>query len=174
MADNGNSGFCVAYTVRDTPGKGRGVFVDEPIRKGMFIWRHVRGQYAVYDECSLKELLAAMSHSEVVYELEHLFGLPEFTDCVIRVLDDGALINHSRQANLALNIGGDNNEIPGTASPQKGQDVEEALLSDRFSLIAARNLNAGEELTLDYDIGTEDPSWYDDLCEQYGVSWTWL
>jgi len=174
VADNGNSGFCVAYTVRDTPGKGRGVFVDEPIRKGMFIWRHVRGQYAVYDECSLKELLAAMSHSEVVYELEHLFGLPEFTDCVIRVLDDGALINHSRQANLALNIGGDNNETPGTASPQKGQDVEEALLSDRFSLIAARNLNAGEELTLDYDIGTEDPSWYDDLCEQYGVSWTWL
>ncbi len=174
MASNGNCGFCVPYTVRDTPGRGRGVFADAPIRKGTIIWRHVRGQYAVYDERSLKELLAKMSHSEVVYELEHLFGLTEFSGYVIRVLDDGALINHSRQANLALNIGGDDNEIPNNVSPQEEQDAEEALLSNRFSLIATRDLTAGEELTLDYDIGTEDPSFYDELCEQYDVTWPWL
>lgn len=89
MASNGNSGFCVPYTVRDTPDKGRGVFADAPIRKGTIVWRHVRGQYAVYDERSLNEFLAKLSRSEVVYELEHMFGLPEFSGYIIRVFDDG-------------------------------------------------------------------------------------
>ncbi len=63
MASNDNTGLCVPYTVRATPDKGRGVFTDAPIRKGTILWRHVRGQYAVYDERSLKEFVAQLSHS---------------------------------------------------------------------------------------------------------------
>jgi hypothetical protein len=177
MASNDNTGFCVPYTVRITPDKGRGVFADEPIRKGTILWRHVYGQYAVYDERSLKELLAKLSHSEVVYELEHMFGIPEFPGYIIRVFDDGALINHSIQPTIAMNNDNNDsrdNEIPYNTSPQDVKDVEDALLNDRFALIATQDLRVGDELTHDYNIGIEDPSYYDALCEQYNVSWTWL
>ncbi len=43
MTSNDNTGFCVPYTVRTTPDKGRGVFADAPIREGTILWRHVRG-----------------------------------------------------------------------------------------------------------------------------------
>ena len=174
MVSNNNTGFCVPYTVRDTRDKGRGVFADAPIREGSILWRHVRGQYAVYDERSLKEALANLSRSDVVYELEHVFGIAEFPGYIIRVFDDGVLINHSRQPNMAMNNGSEDNEIPYSTSPQDVQDVEDALLNDRFALIATRDLKVGDELTLDYDIGAEDPPYYDALCEQYEVSWSWL
>jgi hypothetical protein len=174
MASNDDTGFCVPYTVRDTTDKGRGVFADTPIRKGTILWRHVRGQYAVYDENSLEERLAKLSQSEGVYELTHMFGLPEFPGYVIRVFDDGVLINHSRQPTTVMNNGSGENEIPYDTSPQNVQDVEVALLNDRFALIATRELNIGDELTQDYSIGIEDPLYYDALCERYDVSWPWL
>jgi hypothetical protein len=174
MASNDDSGFCVPYTVRVTPDKGRGVFADTPIRKGTILWRHVRGQYAVYDERSLEELLAKRSRDEVVYELTHMFGIPEFPGYVIRVFDDGVLINHSRQPTTVMNNDSGEDEIPYDTSPQDVHDVEDALLNDRFALIATQDLKVGDELTQDYTIGIEDPSYYDALCEQYDVSWPWL
>jgi hypothetical protein len=47
-------------------------------------------------------------------------------------------------------------------------------LNDRFSLVAARDLDFGDEMTHDYNVGIEDPPYYDALCEQYEVSWSWL
>ena len=174
MASSDNTGFCVPYTIRVTPDKGRGVFADVPIRKGTILWRYVRGQYAVYDERSLKELLAKLSHSEVVYELMHMFGIPAFPGYIIRVFDDGKLINHSRRPTTVMNNASGDNEIPYNTSPQDVQDVEDALLNDRFAMIATQDLKAGDELTHDYNIDVEDPSYYDALCEQYDVSWPWL
>jgi SET domain-containing protein len=174
MASKNKAGFCVPYTVRDTADKGRGVFADAPIRRGTIVWRFVRGQYAVYDERSLEEFLAKLSRSEVVYELEHMFGTPEFPGYVIRVLDDGVLINHSPQPNVAVNNGSGDDEISYNASPQDVREVADALLNDHFALIAIRDLKAGDELTHDYNIGVEDPAYYDALCEQYEVSWPWL
>jgi SET domain-containing protein len=175
MASNDNSGFCIPYTVRDTVDKGLGVFANAPIRKGTILWRHVRGQYAVYDERSLKEFLGQLSHREVVYELTHMFGLPEFPDYVIRILDDGVLINHSRQPNTAMNNVARDNEVPYNTSPKEdAQDVEDALLNDRFALIAIQDMNVGDELTMDYTTCIEDPSYYDALYEQYEVSEPYL
>jgi SET domain-containing protein len=174
MASNDETGFCVPYTVRDTPHKGQGVFADAPIRKGTIVWRFVRGQYAVYDERSLREFLAKLSRSEVIYELEHMFGAPEFPGYIIRVLDDGVLINHSRQPTVAVNSGSGDNEIPYNTSAKDVQDVTDALLNDRLALIAIQDLKVGDELTHDYDIGVEDPPYYDTLCEQYEVSSPWL
>ena len=171
MASNDNTGLCVPYTVRVTPDKGRGVFADAAIRKGAIVWRHVPGHYAVYDERSLKGLLAKMSHSDAVYELTHIFGIPEFPGYMIRVLDDGVLINHSRQPTTVMNNGSGAYEVPYINSPQ---DVEDALLNDRFALIATQDLEVGDELTHDYNTDIEDPLYYDALCEQYEVSWSWL
>jgi len=170
MATNAKTGFCVPYTVRDTVDKGLGVFANAPIRKGTKLWRHVRGQYAVYDERSLKEFLGQLSHKDVVYELTHMFGLPELPGYVIRIFDAGVLINHSHQPNVAMNNVTENGETPYTISPKNVQDVEDALLNDRFALIAIQDIDVGNELTMDYTVCIEDPSYYDVLYDQYDVS----
>jgi SET domain-containing protein len=174
MAENSSTGLCIPYTVRDTPDKGRGVFAEAPIRKGPILWRHVRGLYEVYDECSLKKFAEKSPHSEVVYELDHIFGLPEFPDYMIKVLDDGVLINHSRQPNVVMNKHFQDDEIPYNTSARSLQEVTDALLNERFSLIASQDVSAGDELTMDYNSDVEDSAYYDALCEQYDVSWPWL
>ncbi|MCP4677078.1 MAG: SET domain-containing protein [Deltaproteobacteria bacterium] len=174
MERNDKTGFCVPYTIHATPDKGLGVFADAPILKGTILWRHVRGLYAVYDERSLKEFVAQLSRKEVVYELTHMFGLPEFPGCIIRIFDDGVLINHSRQPTTAMNNSPGDNQIPYSTSPQNVRDVADALLDDRFALIAIQDLNVGDELTMDYTISVEDPLYYDALCERYDVSEPYL
>jgi SET domain-containing protein len=174
MASDDNSGFCVSYTLRETSERGWGVYAAAPIRQGTILWRHVTGGYAVYDQCLFEKYIASMSPSEVVYELEHVFGLPEFPGYLIRVFDDGVLINHSREPTVALNNVSGGSGISYNSSAENAREVEESLLSDHFSLLAARDLEMGEELTQDYNIGIEDPSYYDALCERYDVSWPWL
>ncbi|MBW2542813.1 MAG: SET domain-containing protein [Deltaproteobacteria bacterium] len=174
MASDDIDGFCIPYTIRDTADKGRGVFADAPVRKGTILWRFVRGRYAVYDERSLREFLAPLSRSEVIYELEHMFGAPEFPGYVIRVLDEGALINHSSQPNVAVNGIVSDDEIPYDTSVQNARDVEDALLNDRFALVAIRDLEVGDELTHDYNVGVADPPYYEALREQYDLSDPWL
>ncbi len=95
-------GLCIPYTVRTTPDKGRGLFSDSTIHKGATVWRHIPGQYAVYDEQTLKAHLSSMSHSKAVYELTHIFCMEEFPGFMIKVFDDGELINHSEQPTLIL------------------------------------------------------------------------
>ena len=170
MSGNHQAGFCIPYTIRETPDKGRGVFSGAAVRQGAILWRHTAGQYVVYDESSFTESLRKLSPNEAVYELTHIFCLPEFPGYMIRVLDDGVLINHSEQPNVLLN------NLTREFEPlcvSSAQEVEEALLGDRFALIAAQELEVGEELTHDYN-DVEDPPYYDSLCEQYGVSWEWL
>lgn len=171
MAANEDSGFCVPYTVRLTDAKGWGVFAETAIRRGTLVWRHVPGQYAVYDERSLEELLGRLSHSEALYELTHMFGLSEFPGYLIRILDDGVLINHSRDPAVGLNDAFRTHDVPCVAS---AHDVARALLHDRFALIAMRDIETGEELTNDYNTDVRDPLYYDVLCRRYGVSWDWL
>jgi hypothetical protein len=174
VQNSGNPGFCIPYTVRDTSEKGRGVFSDAAVSAGTVLWRHERGQYAVYNERSFGELIANMTHGEVVYELTHMFGLPEFPGYVIRVFDDGVLINHSRKPNVDMHAVGEDSQSHYRESTETARDVEEALLNDHFSLVAACDLKAGEELTMDYNIGIEEPLYYKALYEQYGILEPWL
>jgi SET domain-containing protein len=171
MATRENIGLCYPYTVRVTSDKGRGVFADAAIPKGATVWRHVPGQYAVYNERSFKQLLSKVSHRDALYELEHVHSVAEFPGYTIRVFDDGVLMNHSVQPTVVINTGSGDYEVPFVASVQ---DVVDALLDSHFTLIATRALAAGDELTLDYNADPEDPLYYDALCHQYGVSWEWL
>jgi SET domain-containing protein len=164
----------VPYTVRHTHDKGRGVFTDETIPTGTVIWRHLPGHYFVDDEASLKARLNGLSDSETIDELIHMFGLPEFPGYIIRVTDDGQLINHSPQPGLVMNKDFGSAEIPYNIAANNVREVEEALLNDRFALIALRDMNAGEELTHNYNEGIEDPPYYDALCEHYNVTWPFL
>ncbi len=174
MINENNSGICVPYSIRDSADKGRGIFVEQEICKGTILWRHQRGQYAVYDERSFKALIINMSRSEVVYELEHVFGLPEFPGYIIRIFDDGVLINHSDNPTVEINNCVDGKPIPYQSSAQNIAAVEDALMDERFALIATQDLRTGDEMTHDYNIGIEEPAYYDILCEEYEITWDWL
>jgi hypothetical protein len=52
--------------------------------------------------------------------------------------------------------------------------VTNALLGDRYALIALRDIAAGEELTNNYEIEVADPPFYLTLCDQYGVDENYL
>ena len=118
MISSDTHGICIPYVVRITPNKGRGLFAEAAIPKGTTVWRHVPGQYAVYDEQSLKALLSNMPYSEAVYELTHNHFMAEFPGYMIKVFDDGELINHSEQPTLLKNTGSGYYEAPPATSVQ--------------------------------------------------------
>ena len=51
--------------------------------------------------------------------------------------------------------------------------VEDALLDEWFSLIAKQDLEPGDKLTMNYNIGIEDPPYFDALYEHYDISEPW-
>jgi SET domain-containing protein len=171
MTASQSTGLCYPYTIRVVPDKGRGVFTAAAITKGAIVWRYVRGRYEVHDEESFRQLLAKVSHRDAVYELEHVHSVLEFPGYIIRVLDDGALINHSSQPTVMTNDDMGDYRAPYVTSMR---DVAEALVDDRFALIATRDIDVGEELANDYNLDVDDPPFYDALCEEYGVTWEWL
>jgi len=174
MTDNDTPGLCIPYTVRASADKGRGVFADAAVPKGTILWRHQRGQYKVYDEQGFKALMNSLSASEAIYELSHMFGVTEFPSHVIRVFDDGVLINHSSQPTVMMNSLSGNFKAPSIGAIDDIAAVEELLLNDYFSLLATRDLKVGDELTMDYNIGTEDPDYFQEMSEQCGISWSWV
>ncbi|MGI9514360.1 MAG: SET domain-containing protein-lysine N-methyltransferase [Anderseniella sp.] len=169
MTDKEN-GFCFPYEVKKTTDKGLGVFAVETIKQGSIVWRHVPGQYIVYDERTFKAAIEKMRHADVVYELKHVFGLKELPGCLIRVFDDGVLINHSSDANLATNNTAAIGISLDVTSIHYIQNVTKALLDVRYALVATRDIEIGEEFSNDYLTDAFDPPFYHILCDRYGVS----
>jgi hypothetical protein len=173
MADKKN-GFHFPYMIKETSDKGLGVFAGKAIGQGSIVWRHVPGQYLVYDEQTFKALIAKMSRAEVVYQLTHVFGLKDFPGVLIRILDDGVLINHSSNANLATNNTVAAHKSSDVTSPRYLRNVAEALLDERYAVVATRDIEKGEEFTMDYVADVLEPPYYDVLFEQYGVDEDYL
>ncbi len=171
MSNSDSHGLCIPYLVRTTSNKGRGLFADSFISAGTIVWRHIAGQFTVYDERSLKALLSHLPHSEAVYVLMHIHCMPEFPEHMIWVFDDGELINHSDRPTLITHTRPGYDEVSVATCIE---DVSTAILGNYFTLVATREIEKGEELTLDYNDDPEDPPYYDTLCEQYGVNWDWL
>jgi SET domain-containing protein len=163
-------GFRFPYIVEKTKDKGLGVFAAAAIKQGSIVWQHVKRQYVVYDEQSFKAAIEQMSRAEVVYELTHVFGLKEFSGCLIRIRDDGVLVNHSSNPNLAtINATACHTSLD-AASPQFLSDVTVALLDDRYALVATRDIEEGEEFTIDYNVDVVDPRYYDVLFDEHGIN----
>lgn len=163
------TGFRVRYGVERTDDRGLGVFAREPIAKGSVVWRHVPGAFVVHDERSFRATIATMSPADVVYELTHVHGMEDFPGCLIRALDDGILVNHSRDPTLVTNNAAPAGKSLDVDSPGYLQAVAEALADDRYSLVATRDIGVGEELTNDYSVEDACPPYHDALYEQYGV-----
>lgn len=168
---NSSAALCIPYTIRVTAEKGRGLFADANVRKDTTVWRHVPGEFAVFNEHTLKAYFSGMSRSEIVYELEHVHCMPEFPEYIIKAFDDGELINHSDQPTLRTQTSAsyDQSRIASTV-----EEVTAVLEEGHFTLVAARDIKAGEELTIDYNADPDDPDYFSELSDRYGVSWDWL
>ncbi|MGE0500581.1 MAG: SET domain-containing protein-lysine N-methyltransferase [Rhizobiaceae bacterium] len=163
------TGFRFRYSVEQTAEKGLGVFAREAVRKGSIVWRHVPGVFTVYDEHSFRTKIEQMSPADAVYELTHVHALEDFPGCLIRALDDGILINHSSDPSLVTNNAGPARILLDASSSEYLRDVAEALGDDRYSLVATRDIEIGEEFTNDYTAEDSCPAYYDLLYEQYGI-----
>lgn len=166
---NRENGFRYLYSVEKTEDKGLGVFAREAIGKGSIVWHYVPGLYVVYDEASFRTKIGRMTPADAVYELTHVHGVADFPGCLIRVFDDGVLLNHAGSANLVTNNATPASTSLDSESHRYLDQVTGALLDDRFALVATRDIEAGEEFTTDYVAEAAEPPYYDDLCEEYGV-----
>ena len=173
MRFDDETGFCVPCSIRSAGVKGSGVFSDAPIAQGSFIWKPAPKSYRVYDERSLTGFLATLTDSEAIYELEHMFGTPQFPGYVVRIVDGGEMINHSSTPNSTIKNHIDEPKIAAINRVQTMESVSEGLQDEGFSVIAITDIGGGEEITLDYDIGVEDPAYYDELCNKYNIDWSW-
>lgn len=174
MVVDTQDGFYFPYVVKKTTGKGLGVFADEAIKKGSIVWRHVPGQYIVYNEQTFNAVIEKMAHADVVYELKHVFGLKDMPGCLIRILDDSVLINHSSDANLTTHGSAANGTQLDVTSNDYMQNVTGALLDVRYALVATRDIEVGEEFSNNYFTDAVDPPFYQVLCDHYGVSEDYL
>jgi len=166
-----NSGMCIPDTVRSTPDKGLGVFAEAGVCEGSTVWHHVPGQYEVLDEDSLASILANGSREDAVDLLTHIISVEEFPGYMVRIFDEGALMNHSAQPNVKRKYSADDYQ---NSSINSALDVSKGLKDSHFSLVAACDLAIGDELLMDYNAEPDDPEYYEDACRRYEVTWEWL
>ena len=166
-----NSGMCIPCSVRQTADKGLGIFAEAAVSKGSNIWRHRPGLYQVLDEKSLTKLLQKGSREDAIDLLTHIISIEEFPGYMIRLHDEGALINHADQPNVIRAHRAIDYRGPAVNTTE---EVARALSDDHFRLVAVRDLAKGDELLMDYNIEPDDPEYYEQACRRYEVTWDWL
>ncbi len=146
--ENQTTGFLIAYEVKECEDKvkGFGVFAKEDIPKGTMTWQPT----TLVKKLSVQEVYASlklMTFSEAHTFIKQAFVMPSEDDKLcINPDDDGRFTNHSSNPNQYV--------------PEGGKEA-----------FAARDIKAGEELTIDYS-GLACPKWYKELCQKYDVMTT--
>ncbi|MEM7359912.1 MAG: SET domain-containing protein [Pseudomonadota bacterium] len=171
MNPSDNYGMCVPCTIHTTPEKGRGLYATEFIAKGATVWRHISDQYAVFDEQTFTRLLGHLSSEDVEYVMVHIHCMPEFPEFLVWVFDGGELLNHSDEANISTYSDPEFHSAP---TAKTVAEVREIINRDYFTLIATRDIKAGEELCMDYNDEPEYPQYYEDACDALGITWDWF
>ena len=137
-------GFQIEYEIKNSPGRGCGIYTKEFIPQNTLIWKFQKGANVrlFKGEEAVRFHLAAMSKDERIDWLTHVYM---FDGYINEILDDGKMWNHS--------------EMPNTYS---------GYLGDWDSTYAKRNIEIGEELLDDYG-AYEYSEWFLKLCMEYGV-----
>lgn len=89
--------------------------------------------------------------------MTHVHAFEDIPDCLIRALGDGILINHSSDTNLATNNAVTARTSLDVHSRRYMDKLTEALHDDRYSLVATRDIESGEEVANDYVVDDECP-----------------
>lgn len=124
---------------------GHGVFAVERIQQGTACWKPVLVKKYSPDE--VKITLSEMTPERAHEYLRQAFVLPGDLDHLCVNVDDlGRFVNHS-------------------SNPNSGYAD---FSTDEDASVALRDIEAGEEITVDYG-GLGSPDWYKQLCNEYGV-----
>jgi len=184
------TGFRVAVDVRISPGKGRGVFLEEPVRKGQVLWEN-RYSARFPDECSVRIFFASLSEEDqcnaIMWGYVNDFfgrGLQFQLDLDPAVyLNAGSppaqantvnrfLLKHEDELFDKMNL----NDVQRTLESRQ----RNSLLSSepRFGMVALHDMEAGTELLIDYAeihvYGIKKLGWYESLCFHSRGFWGWI
>ena len=139
-------GFHIAYELKESPGRGLGLFTLQFIPKGTLIWKYCRGvnvaSYKGYEDA--RRRLDELSVPDQQFWVSHIYLFDGFCN---EILDDGKYMNHGEHFNTDYGCGSD---------------------ADWHSSYAVRDIQIGEELLEDYG-KFEYPDWYVQLAKDYDV-----
>jgi hypothetical protein len=134
------SGMKVPYEVRLSPGKGRGLFTTEKIKKDVTIWEStMTGKFP--DEISWRRYLSTIPYDLACESIvwSYVWRRDENDENAVYIdLDDGALMNHYNE----------------------GKEMNAIQTPEGF-FVTTRDIEEGEEIIISYDGLTSDIDWYE-------------
>ena len=168
--DANDNGFKIPFEVRQSPGKGRGIFCTEFVRKGQFVSEARCGRF--YTEEQWREFLTSVPH-ELAKDCTDWAYVEKFKGRSAVWLDfcEAALMNHgdreSRWKKLCCSLR--RSRYSEFAGSDKA-NVEEKIHNGRWISYAIRDIHAGEEILCDYEDfhNYDEPlSWFEDTWDEY-------
>jgi len=169
--DAGTSAFHVPIEVRQSPGKGRGVFVTQLIPKGTAICEDQSGHFTT--ESQWREFLSLLPR-DLAYDAVSWAYVEKYQGKSAVWLDlyEGSLMNHGSDNRSSML----SKLCASCFKKSKKEDLsEEANLEDlyhdgKWHMHASRDIQPDEELLCDYDNFHDYDhklKWYDDTWEEY-------
>jgi hypothetical protein len=167
VSTRSRGGFQVPIEVRNSPGKGRGVFAASDIPSGSTVWI-TANEGRIYDGNTYRRFLSALPHADLrcdammftylseeraAHAMEEEDDDEDDEDGIVSVIlvnmDEAALMNADWESS---NSSGDNETDSGPSDevnvePLEDDDEEE---DSPMRFIAARDIRRGEELICDY------------------------
>jgi len=147
-----NNGFFVDFEVKQSEGKGRGIYLTQPAKQGDIIWTARQAgifkngaQYRKFITSLPSDLVCDVLQWSYVQTFDATYPSPS-KSCIVTDLDECCLINSEMRLKANMGCIPDAEWIPG------GCDLNE---------FATRDIEAGEELLCDYE----------DFALPYGWQW---
>ena len=155
----GSTAFYVPFEVRQTEGKGRGLFATQRILKGACVREDRSGHFV--SESQWREFLASLPHDLAADAVSWAYVEEyEGKQAVCLDLDEGSLMNHGEDLRACCLF----KQKEGTAN------LEEREHGGKWHLHASRDIQPDEELLCDYDDFHDydhKVTWFDETWEEY-------
>lgn len=160
--DARDNGFKVPIEIRQSPGKGRGVFFTGFVPKGTMICEDRSGKF--YTEAQWREFLRLLPHH--MAQDCCLWAYVEKDGVVYLDFSEAALFNHGNDLDWWESL------CPCSKKEQEANVVEKEM-DGTHCYLASRDIQADEELLCDYDSFHDDTvsgkkvPWFDEIWCEY-------
>ncbi len=142
----------IDYIIKESPGKGFGIFTKQFIPKNTLIWNFNKANINIYNEINAKKIL--YTSNNILEFLKYSYFLNNIFIDIQN--DDGKYFNHSNNPNVILGY---------------------KLLDHNINInssYALRDINIGEELFDDYNTYDNEPEWYKELIKKYKLDFSFM